>query len=262
MSIPTTASPRSYRNLWRDWDFRRGDWRHWKYASSWSHQNNYGTARRVKFYCVVAFPYLLGITFWDLEGKSSLLLFSALSIPPFRTVKLRSRKPTCPACGKEDQKVGQIEDIDYVAFCGGQRPDWETKGLVDRDAISRIRAKVCTNFGISALLYWFMAFSRCIGFQKCSWCSGRGQDHRRQAKNRIRHLSTLRVYQWVKGESDILPCTDPFAMGRCPSQRLVGGPCISSSNGWSDTNICCLQTRKWFTNRSRRSERSISQEWD
>jgi len=75
------------------------------------------------------------------EGDASLLLFSALRNPPFRTVKLRSRKPTCPACGKESRKMGEIQDIDYVAFCGGPKPDWETRGLVDASHATRIQAK-------------------------------------------------------------------------------------------------------------------------
>lgn len=74
------------------------------------------------------------------EGKSSLLIYSALSFPPFRSIKLRTRRPTCPACGVEGQKVGEIEDIDYVQFCGGERPDWYTKGLVPGDAQTRISA--------------------------------------------------------------------------------------------------------------------------
>jgi len=75
------------------------------------------------------------------EGKASLLLFSAIATPPFRTVKLRSRNPTCPACGEEGQKMDRIEDINYVAFCGGPRPDWKTRGLLDRDDAMRIQAK-------------------------------------------------------------------------------------------------------------------------
>jgi len=34
-----------------------------------------------------------------------------------------------------------MQDIDYVAFCGGPRPDWETRGLVDGDDATRIRAE-------------------------------------------------------------------------------------------------------------------------
>ncbi|KAJ7445804.1 hypothetical protein B0H11DRAFT_1746659 [Mycena galericulata] len=75
------------------------------------------------------------------DQKPSLLLFSALGSPPFRSIKLRSRKPTCPACGTSDQKVGEIKEIDYVQFCGGATPDWESRGLVAGDPDTRISAK-------------------------------------------------------------------------------------------------------------------------
>ena len=75
-----------------------------------------------------------------LDGKPSLLIFSAMAMPPFRSIKLRSRKPTCPACGQEGAKIGQIEETDYVAFCGGQVPEREATGLVQGD--HRITAKV------------------------------------------------------------------------------------------------------------------------
>lgn len=74
------------------------------------------------------------------EAKPSLLLYSALSPTPFRIIKLRTRRSTCPACGDEGQKIGEIASTDYVAFCGGTRPDWETLGLHDGD--HRIKAKV------------------------------------------------------------------------------------------------------------------------
>ncbi|KAF7322668.1 Adenylyltransferase and sulfurtransferase UBA4 [Mycena chlorophos] len=74
------------------------------------------------------------------DKKPSLLLFSALGTPPFRSIKLRSRKPTCPACGTSDQKVGEIRSIDYVQFCGGPRPDWESRGLVRGEASHRVSA--------------------------------------------------------------------------------------------------------------------------
>ncbi|OJA16471.1 hypothetical protein AZE42_06879 [Rhizopogon vesiculosus] len=75
------------------------------------------------------------------DGKASLLLFSALSVPPFRTIKLRSRKPTCAACGIEGQKIGSIEETDYVAFCGGARPNWLERGLEAGRPESRIYVK-------------------------------------------------------------------------------------------------------------------------
>ncbi|KAF8581064.1 hypothetical protein K439DRAFT_1647996 [Ramaria rubella] len=63
------------------------------------------------------------------DRRPSLLIFSALSTPPFRCAKLRNRRPTCPACGKDGRKFGKIEEIDYVTFCGGRVPDFEASGL-------------------------------------------------------------------------------------------------------------------------------------
>ncbi|KAJ7074360.1 hypothetical protein C8F01DRAFT_1205476 [Mycena amicta] len=74
------------------------------------------------------------------DKKPSLLLFSALGTPPFRTIKLRTRKATCPACGTSEQKVGEIKTIDYVQFCGGPRPDWESRGLLLGEPSHRISA--------------------------------------------------------------------------------------------------------------------------
>jgi len=38
--------------------------------------------------------------------------------------------------------VGKIEEVDYVQFCGGARPDWEALGLNPGDGESRITANV------------------------------------------------------------------------------------------------------------------------
>ncbi|KAF8226423.1 hypothetical protein L208DRAFT_1301994 [Tricholoma matsutake] len=75
------------------------------------------------------------------EYKPSLLLFSALGTPPFRSIKLRSRKPTCPACGTAEKRLGTIRDIDYVQFCGGRTPDWEQRGLIQGEEGHRICTK-------------------------------------------------------------------------------------------------------------------------
>ncbi|CCM04692.1 uncharacterized protein FIBRA_06878 [Fibroporia radiculosa] len=75
------------------------------------------------------------------DGRPTLLMYSALSALPFRNIKLRARRPTCPSCGTEDEKVGKIGETDYVAFCGGQRPDWVARGLVEGHENLRIRAK-------------------------------------------------------------------------------------------------------------------------
>lgn len=77
-----------------------------------------------------------------LEGKPTLLLYSALSTSPFRSIKLRSRRANCPACGVEGKKGGAIAETDYVAFCGGPRPDWESLGMREGSADRRIHPKV------------------------------------------------------------------------------------------------------------------------
>lgn len=92
--------------------------------------------------CVDWCPLMRVPTFED--GKASLLLFSALSLPQFRSIKLRTRKPSCPACGVDGQKIGQIEDIDYLQFCGGERPNWEQRGLESGN--SRIGVQVVYPF--------------------------------------------------------------------------------------------------------------------
>ncbi|KZS99927.1 uncharacterized protein LAESUDRAFT_732764 [Laetiporus sulphureus 93-53] len=79
------------------------------------------------------------------DRKSTMLIYSALSTPPFRTIRLRSRRPTCPACGNEREKVGTIEEMDYAMFCGGERPDWVSRGLIQDRSGSRIRAKELKN---------------------------------------------------------------------------------------------------------------------
>ncbi|KAG8833714.1 Urmylation protein [Serendipita sp. 399] len=64
------------------------------------------------------------------DGTPSLLLFSALGLPPFRTVKIRSKRPQCPACGAGIDGGPKIEETDYVAFCGGSPTDWEAARMV------------------------------------------------------------------------------------------------------------------------------------
>ncbi|KAG6334117.1 hypothetical protein ID866_4979 [Astraeus odoratus] len=75
------------------------------------------------------------------DGTPSLLLFSAISSPPFRTVKLRSRRATCFACGPGDT-ASMIADTDYITFCGGTRPDWLQRGLTIGKANERIEVQV------------------------------------------------------------------------------------------------------------------------
>jgi adenylyltransferase/sulfurtransferase len=54
-------------------------------------------------------------------SPTSMLLFSALSTEPFRSVRLRARKPKCFACSKEatlDLKSLKSGSLDYALFCG------------------------------------------------------------------------------------------------------------------------------------------------
>ncbi|KIL67448.1 hypothetical protein M378DRAFT_73687 [Amanita muscaria Koide BX008] len=74
------------------------------------------------------------------DMKPSLLLFSALTQPPFRTVKLRSRKEKCSACGI-DKPSDLPHAADYVQFCGGDKRDWEAEGLQSGDPKKRVTAK-------------------------------------------------------------------------------------------------------------------------
>ncbi|KAI5822109.1 hypothetical protein K523DRAFT_422205 [Schizophyllum commune Tattone D] len=69
-----------------------------------------------------------------------MLLFSALATPPFRSIKLRNRKPDCIACSNPDAPI-DVASTDYVQLCGGPRPDWESLGMEVRDPALRIDAK-------------------------------------------------------------------------------------------------------------------------
>ncbi|EJD48951.1 molybdenum cofactor synthesis 3 [Auricularia subglabra TFB-10046 SS5] len=75
------------------------------------------------------------------EGRPSLLLFSALAVPPFRSIKLRTKSKTCAACGDAGQNKGSIEETDYVQFCGGPTPDYVSTGLTVSDATKRVSVK-------------------------------------------------------------------------------------------------------------------------
>ncbi|KAH8822922.1 hypothetical protein DL96DRAFT_1619837 [Flagelloscypha sp. PMI_526] len=63
------------------------------------------------------------------EPMNTLLLYSALSPTPFRTIKLRPRKPGCSGCAQPSEQIASISETDYIQFCGGPPPDWETRGM-------------------------------------------------------------------------------------------------------------------------------------
>ncbi|KAL7410661.1 hypothetical protein BDY24DRAFT_407766 [Mrakia frigida] len=67
-----------------------------------------------------------------LTHPPTLLIYSALNSPPFRSIKLRKRRPTCRSCG--DPSTSTILDLDtedYVTFCGGPNVDWDAEGMVE-----------------------------------------------------------------------------------------------------------------------------------
>jgi len=75
------------------------------------------------------------------DGKPAMLLFSALSFPAYRTVKMRTRRPDCIACGNKGANIDLIETTDYIASCGGVRPNFEATGLLPGSPGQRIRVQ-------------------------------------------------------------------------------------------------------------------------
>jgi adenylyltransferase and sulfurtransferase len=74
-----------------------------------------------------------------LDNTPSLLLFSSLSTPPFRSVKLRSKQKDCLACSGKCY----MNELDYVQFCGGPPINWQEKGQVVGSPDQRIYPVVC-----------------------------------------------------------------------------------------------------------------------
>jgi adenylyltransferase/sulfurtransferase len=62
--------------------------------------------------------------------QPSFLIFSALSNPMFRTMKLRAKKKDCAICGENPTMT---ELIDYVQFCSGAADD----KIVDETILNR-----------------------------------------------------------------------------------------------------------------------------
>ena len=161
LSLPAAAVvARGHAELRGDRDPGRGDGRDWEFAGSRSHQDHRRVARQVVSLSLSLIQlagkkgfkkresrtrtnYLFCSGVVGADEQPSLLVYAALGVPPFRSIKLRKRRATCPACGTEGDKVGKIEETDYVQFCGDARPDWEALGLLNpRDAQSRITANV------------------------------------------------------------------------------------------------------------------------
>jgi adenylyltransferase/sulfurtransferase len=61
----------------------------------------------------------------DTSPAATMLLFSSISTPPFRSVRLRSRRPKCFACSSEaglSLESLTSGSLDYVLFCGVTSP--------------------------------------------------------------------------------------------------------------------------------------------
>jgi len=74
------------------------------------------------------------------EKMPMLLTYSALATQPFRSFRLRYKRESCIACcsGSSNTDVLTLQE-DYVAFCGGERPDPVETGAVLRE--SRLRSQ-------------------------------------------------------------------------------------------------------------------------
>ena len=64
------------------------------------------------------------------DGTPSLLLYSALSLSPFRTIKMRKKQVNCVSCSSEASAALDVANTDYIAFCGGPTRDWVETGLI------------------------------------------------------------------------------------------------------------------------------------
>ena len=67
------------------------------------------------------------------DGTPALLLYSALSPSPFRTIKIRKKQANCLACGSGAPALLDVTNTDYITFCGGPARDWVKTGLAVSD---------------------------------------------------------------------------------------------------------------------------------
>ncbi|CEH17609.1 Molybdopterin synthase sulfurylase [Ceraceosorus bombacis] len=73
----------------------------------------------------------------------NLLLCSAFSYPPFRSIKLRPSRPDCRSCGNPENVESRISNLaqeDYAAFCGlnDVRGKGESRGGRDRISVQEL----------------------------------------------------------------------------------------------------------------------------
>ena len=73
-------------------------------------------------------------------SNPSLLLYSAFNYPPFRSVRLRGKRPTCPSCSTTARTITRQSllsgSLDYASFCGVLRSNPSNNNLLPTDRIS------------------------------------------------------------------------------------------------------------------------------
>lgn len=170
-------------------------------------------------------------------------MFSALGMPPFRSVKLRARKASCAGCGNEGERVGKIEETDYVAFCGGGRPDWLSRGLVEGDPQSRIRAKVRVVVR-ARFAHVVLTDIVCAGVQACPGCvRATGPYCGRAPTNRVWSLPLTGIDQYVI-PAYLLHDFSNHGRADIPINELVASPAASTeelddTKGEADVYVIC-----------------------
>ena len=138
LSISQTSCSRNGWELRRNGDFRSSNRSDWIFASSRSNKNHHKSS----WYGLRLFLLSYLSLACSPDRKPTLLIYSALGFPQFRHIKLRPRRRTCPACGDEREKIGDISATDYVTFCGGPRPDWVSRGRENEHAAERVTPMV------------------------------------------------------------------------------------------------------------------------
>jgi hypothetical protein len=132
MFISEAPSSRTHSLMPGWWDSGSGNWGDRKSTDIGSGQDHHRIAR-----CgPTEFSPKMALTFSCADCEPRLLVFSALASPPFRSINVGSRSPTCAACGEDGQKIGEIQDINC------ELPNQERQGLVDHDSGLQIHAKV------------------------------------------------------------------------------------------------------------------------
>ncbi|KAF9784745.1 molybdenum cofactor synthesis 3 [Thelephora terrestris] len=67
------------------------------------------------------------------DGTTALLLYSALSHSPFRSIRVRKKQVNCTVCGTGGSAALDVVNTDYIAFCGGPTRDWVKTGQAISD---------------------------------------------------------------------------------------------------------------------------------